>query len=479
MDRREFLERAALTGAGVALTTAALRSGDTGTNVEASDEARRRRRENLDSRPNVLLILTDDQPYYMMRYMEAVRERLIARGLKFTNAYVATPLCGPARAAILTGRWPHTTGLVRTSAAYERLKESQYEEDTIAVRLKRAGYDTGFFGKYTNGYDELRVPPGWNRWFAQLEPFNRPDVFEYNSNGDRRTFDRAADNETDVLRERAELFVRNHGRTGPWFCYVCPHSPHGPYYPAPRHAEEFSGALALEGVPSYNEVSVLDKPASVREGRIGAEEAKEIRRDYRGKLRELQEVDDLVAQLTRAISETRQADNTVVIFATDNGEFFGEHRLRAKNQPYEEATRTPLVMRGPGIAEGAICDALASHVDFAPTILELAGVDASERDNMDGRSLVRLFGGEVPPDWRRYLLVENPERGWDLVKNGRYAYVEWETGDLEMYDTVEDPYQLDGTIGSRIKEERARSLAERLALLRKCSGDSCRTAEST
>ena len=458
MNRREFLEL------GAAAVTSLFSLGRAWS-VEAEP-----------SRPNVLLILTDDQPYYTLRYMGGVRKRLAAQGLRFANGYVATPICGPARGTLLTGRWSHNTGLTTTTNAYQRIKASGLERDTVARRLKAAGYDTGLFGKYTNGYDELRVPPGWDRWFAMLEPFNRPAAFTFNSNKSKITFDRSRDNETDVIRSRAEAFVRNRGAVRPWFAYVCPHAPHGPYYPAPDHEDEFKHIRPREDIPSYNEADISDKPAVLRRAPITDDQVNSFRQKFQGKLREIQEVDDLVARLVTALSETGQLDRTLIIFATDNGDLFGEHGQGKKNIAYEEASRTPLVVRGPGVVRGQVSDALVSHVDFAPTILELAGADTS---GLDGRSMTPLFSGSVPSDWRRYLLVEALGRGWNLVRDSRYVYIEWESGETEFYDMVNDPYQLDGTVFGAEEEAALEVLRPRLGALKACAGDSCRAAEAS
>jgi arylsulfatase A-like enzyme len=258
------------------------------------------------------VIMTDDQTAASVWAMLAVSTRLSALGTRFSHAFAATPICGPSRGSMLTGKWSHNTGVTNTGIAYRQMKDSRMQADTLATRLKDAGYRTGLFGKYNNDYDELRVPVGWDRWFAMLEPFNREQIYEFDSNGERRTFDRSRDNETDVISNNAEMFIRN-APAGLWFAYVCPHEPHGPYYPAPRHAQEFKGAT--RDPASEGEADLSDKPPRVRsEPTYTDVEEAQNERDYRGKLRELQTVDDMVANLLNALMDTGQLGETLIFF---------------------------------------------------------------------------------------------------------------------------------------------------------------------
>ena len=335
MNRREFL---ALGGAGAAVAGLSL--------AEAMSGGR--------NEPNLLVIITDDQPYYTVSHTKAVASLIRDRGTTFSPyAYVSTPICGPARATLLTGKWSHNTGLTKTAGAYQDLHASIYESDTIATRLKQAGYRTYFGGKYTNGYDGNAIPPGWDAWFAMVEPLNKADSFLYRNSSRTRRYHRVVDNETDVLSVNAERFVRDQaGSSVPWFAYVCPHAPHSSYYPAP-----------------------------------------------------------------------------------------GEHGLHKKNIPYEEACRTPFIVRGPGVRSGFKSSVMVSHTDLPPTLLDLAGALWAD---LDGRSLVPVFsaGGGQPAGWRNEIFVEDLGRGWNMLRTPQWAYVEWDDAEKELYDMEADPYQL-------------------------------------
>ena len=460
MSRRDFF---ALGGAGAAVAGLSL------------TEAMSGRRDQ----PNLLVIMTDDQPYYSVDRTRAVASLVKDRGINFSPyAYVSTPICGPARAALLTGKWSHNTRLTKTAGAYQDLRASIYGSDTVATRLKQAGYSTYFGGKYANGYDGRAVPPGWDEWFAMVEPIEEVDSFLYRDGSRTRRYHRAMDNETDVLSADAERFVRDQaGSSVPWFAYVCPHAPHSAYHPAPRHAEELSNT-SLRDVPSGGEQELKDKPKWVQAERPYTDS--ERRRDaeaYRGKLRELQEVDDMVRRLVDALAQTVQLKNTFVFFLTDNGYLLGEHGLHKKNVPYEEASRTPFIVRGPGLPRGFVSSVMVSHMDLPPTLLDLA--DAFWAD-LDGRSLVPVFsaGGERPAGWREEVLVEDLGRGWNMLRTPRWAYVEWDEGEKELYDMYTDRYQLRSVHGEADKADLIARLSARLDTLKGCSGDSCRAADT-
>ena len=171
--------------------------------------------------PNLLVIITDDQPYYTVSHTKAVASLIRDRGTTFSPyAYVSTPMCGPARATLLTGKWSRDR-TYQTAGAYQDLHASIYESYTIATRLKQAGYSTYFRGKYTNGYDGNAIPSGWDAWFAMVEPINKADSFLYRNSSRTRRYNREVHNETDVLSVNAERFVRDQaGSSVPWFAYV-------------------------------------------------------------------------------------------------------------------------------------------------------------------------------------------------------------------------------------------------------------------
>ena len=185
----------------------------------------------------------------------------------------------------------------------------------------------------------------------------------------------------------------------------------------------------------------------------------------------------MVRHLMDALAQTNQLKNTFVFFLTDNGFLFGEHGLHKKNIPYEEASRTPFIVRGPHLPSGFKSSVMVSHTDLPPTLLDLAG--ASWVD-LDGRSLVPVFsaGGERPVGWRDEVFVEDLGRGWNMLRTPRWAYVEWDDGEKELYDMYTDRYQLRSLHAEADKADLIARLSTRLDTLKACSGDSCRTADT-
>jgi arylsulfatase A-like enzyme len=236
--------------------------------------------------------------------------------------------------------------------------------------------------------------------------------------------------------------------------------------------------MSLRDVPSGGEQGLSDKPQWVQaEKPYTDSERQRYTEAYRGKLRGLQEVDDMVRRLVDALAQTNQLENTFIFFLTDNGYLLGEHGLHKKNVPYEEASRTPFIVRGPNLPSGLESSVMVSHTDLPPTLLDLAGAYWAD---LDGRSLVPVFsaGGERPAGWRAEVLVEDLGRGWNMLRTHRWAYVEWDDGEKELYDMNTDRYQLRSVHAEPDKAFLVARLSARLDTLKGCSGDSCRTADT-
>ncbi len=433
-----------------------------------------------DPRPNVLIILTDDEPLAASAYMPKLQERVVSKGLSFSRAYITTPVCGPSRATMFSGRYAHSHGIADHDRHASRVKDSGLMRDTYATRLQDAGYRTGLFGKFTNGYGSQCprwVPPGFSRWFARTRPTGG-GCYEINEDGNIKESCR---NWGVLTAETAESFIRNSQKMGvPWLCVASLESPHAPYTPTEKHAHDFDG-VPLPWTPSFDEADVSDKPAWMQEQpRLSDAEKADLRRTYEGQLEELQDVDDAIVRFDIALEETGQAENTVVVYLTDNGYLLGEHRLASKGVVYEPAVRTPLYVRGPGIPVGSR-DALVANVDLAATVCSLAGEPAPAES--EGRSLVGLFGGEDVP-WREALLLEWPASdwlsgsSWAAVRTASRVYVEHDTGEVELYDMDVDPYQMVSLHDDPDRAEELKSLSAKLEGMRNASGESLRAAET-
>lgn len=442
--------------------------------------------EGSETRPNIILVITDDQPISSVSYLPELNARLIERGVTFRNSYTTTPVCAVSRASTLRGQYAHNTNIIKNDNAAERFRSLGLAGDTLGTRMREAGYLSGFFGKFLNSYHAVSgwEPPGWDRWMGLVSPLDESGPHDFNVDGNVRTISGLL---SSVLTSKAIEFMQHSVEAGaPFIALLCPTAPHGPYGPAPRHEHAFDG-VPLPWVPSFNEADVSDKPEWVRSiPPLTLSEQAEIRRVWEMKLEELLSVEDMLAGLDAFLEDSGEMGNTHVIYTTDNGFFLGEHRLSAKGHLYEEAVRVPLAWRGPGVQERAQRDELVSNVDLMPTLLDLAGAQPPEY--CDGRSLAPLLRGETPP-WRDALLLEwlsPPDRfsatTWSAVRTlgdtlGNALYAEHSTGERELYDLTSDAYELENLANSGEYASRMEAMRTRLAALEGCAGQTCRTAE--
>ena len=417
------------------------------------------------ARPNIVLILSDDQRVDMMGAMPTVRTRLVDRGVTFRNAYVVDPLCCPSRATILRGQYSHTTRIYGISRPYGGagvFKDRGLDRSTIATWLQAAGYRTGMIGKYLNGYDSTSsVEPGWSVWNALVDTTEQDQYYGYrlNTNGHTTSFGTSPeDYSTDVLAGRADDFIRTTPANKPLFLYFAPTAPHLPAEPAPRHLDDprCSGAANTGYVPgqtgsppSFNEADLGDKPGWV--GRKDLLDAAAQSATWVQICRTLLAVDDAVRTIVNALADTGRINDTLIVYTSDNGLLRGEHRLLYKKAAYEESIRVPMVMRYDGMTpRGATEDRFALNVDLARTFADAAGVQPGV--HQQGKSLLRLFGGSAI-DWRKQFLVEHADppggAGGDryvptycAIHGPRFVYVALTTGEEELYDLRTDPYQL-------------------------------------
>jgi N-acetylglucosamine-6-sulfatase len=459
-----------------------------------------------EERPNVVVVMTDDQTVESLRVMPRLDRFVRAKGVEFASSFASNPLCCPSRATFLTGQYPHNHGVLRNVApngGYAQLDG----RNTLPVWMQRAGYATVHIGKYLNGYgreDPTEVPPGWDEWRGSVDPTTYSMYgFTLNENGALTTYgdpdvvDPAA-YQTDVYRQKAvDVIERRAPDQRPFFLSVAPLAPHGESdlgvddppdgEPGPRAAPRHEGAFAAEPLPlppSYNEADVSDKPAEIQAlTPIGPNAGEDIAKRYRNRLETLLAVDDMVGALITALRRAGELDETLFVFTSDNGFLHGEHRLRqGKQQAYEESIRVPLLMRGPGLPEGATRTQPVANVDLAATILDYAGAEAER--TIDGRSLRRI-AAEPSLEPGRAILIENwcgvreecfdPEvPRYRAVRTHRYLYAERPTGEAELYDLASDPYQLESKHADPAYAGVRLALSRLLRDLATCEGAGCR-----
>ena len=454
-------------------------------------------------RSNILFILGDDLRASDLERMPNTQSLLVNQGVKFTKPWVTRSLCCPSRATILRGQYAHNHNVwvnVEPSGGFWNFLDQGHENSTVATWLNAAGYDTILIGKYLNRYGLDRngnyaptthVPPGWDYWHAWQGTYGGTDTsYKLNENGRIVTYNRSQIHDTDLHARTAEDFIRDTAGNGPFFMYLAPNAPHDPAYFAPRHANLFS-STPLPRPSSFNEADVSDKPRWVRnKSRLSPTEVSRLTTFYRKRLRALQSVDEMVERLVNALRATGKLSNTYIVLASDNGIYLGEHRLQAKGAAYNAAPRVPLLIRGPGVPRGVTRSQMALNNDLAPTFASWAGVRPP--GFVDGRSLAPLLSARQPASWRSAFLVEhrrsNEEFGYvraipnySAVRTARYNYVEYGTGEKELYDLNADPTELtniyNGASQTLLSELKARLEALKVCTRADTSATSCRRAE--
>jgi len=443
------------------------------------------------SRPNIVFILIDDlrwdelgcagHPFIKTPNID----RIAREGAMFRNAFMTTPLCSPSRASFLTGQYAHTHGItdnVDRSAASHKLV-------TFPLLLQQSGYETAFIGKWHMGNDDS-PRPGFDRWvsFKGQGTYLDPDI-----NEDGKAV-RSAGYITDLLNSYAGQFIRGR-RDKPFLIYLAHKAIHPEltqnndgsvnlgdserFIPAERHRNLYAGKI-LPRRPNAQRAPA-GKPALERQiGNLPPLGASTGTPDEAvlGRQRTLMAIDDGIGEIFKALKETGQLDKTVIVFASDNGYFYGEHGLSVERRlAYEESIRMPLLVRYPQIIKaGTVRNGFALNIDLAPTLLSMAGVTVP--GNMQGRSLVPLLKSERGK-WRDSFLIEYYsdrvmprilQMGYKAVRNGRWKYIHYLEleGMDELYDLKTDPYEMKSVINQpgsekaldQMKKEMERLLEE-------------------
>jgi arylsulfatase A-like enzyme len=483
-------------------------------------------------RPSFVVIQTDDQTLDGLyetfsaypgapetRAMPNTLDLIGKRGMTFNRYYVPYPLCCPSRVSLLTGRYSHNNnvrGNNPPNGGYTGFSFRGAATNNIATWLQGAGYRTVHVGKVMNGYGQApysngtEVPPGWSSWYGVVNedqthyyygytlnvngqiqgPYGDSGSWETREYGVRDDFTCPLEpingpclHVTDQLTSIAHGEMLATPREQPFYVqldYTAPHGdfrrPAGPE-PAPRHYDWFKGARHPHSrAEGFDEGNVTDKPRFIRDApHLTPTEKRIYRVYYQKQLDSLRSVDDGVKVIVDTLGQLGRLRNTYVIFTSDNGFFFGEHRLLGgKFLAYEPATHMPFLIRGPGIKQGSETGELAANIDVAPTLLELAGVEATK--SIDGRSLVPYLGDPELRS-RRPILFESfvetndvesngaishsgarnrsarrgdgasasllaPPKDYAGIRLGPYKYIAWPTGEKELYNINEDPNEL-------------------------------------
>lgn len=385
--------------------------------------------------PNLLIVLSDDQRFDTMEYMPLSQAQIFDQGTTFLRAYATTSSCCPSRASLLTGKYAHNHGV--------HLNQDPLEQPTFPEDLHAAGYFTGLVGKYLNSWNGAPRPEfdSWVSFEGGSSPYFDPRL---NVQGEWMDLEGYM---TYLLRDFALEFLDQALESGqPFFLLFAPTAPHEPSNPAPGD-EDLYPDLPRHRPPSFNEEDVSDKPLWLQEyDPFSQERIRAVDELRRRQLQALNALDGSVASLLARLEEAGELDDTFVVYLSDNGYFWGEHRrYRGKGYAWEESIHIPFAIRYPPLAQPLRQDShLVAVMDLAPTIYELAGLPAPP--GMDGASLLPLLRGEDA--WRDRLMIENWNRFGPYlgVRSERYLYVEWENDLPELYDTESDPYQLENRV---------------------------------
>jgi N-acetylglucosamine-6-sulfatase len=447
------------------------------------------------ARPNVVVLMTDDQTLASLSSMPQTNALLAAPGTVFEQTTSTFPLCCPSRATALTGQYSHNHQIVHNVGDFGGHRKLSHA-NTLPVWLQGAGYRTMHVGRYLNGYEYSDgVPPGWDEWHGapHSAAFNYYD-WRVNENGSLVEYpvkEHPGEYLTDYHGRRASELIE-HAAPGeqPFYLqvwFVAPHTarprdPDDPRglstpSPAPRHRDAFAGA-PMPRPPSFDEAAVLDKPQIVADRPLlDPATIAAIEESWQQEQESLLAVDDAVARIVSTLERTGELANTLIVYTSDNGYMHGEQRIKAgKVWPYEPSTRIPLIMRGPGVPAGLRDTRPVANIDVAPTIVDAA--DAQAQRVLDGRSLYDLMA-DPGVWWGRDILIENGRGansvpGYRGIRTGRFVYVQHlTTGEYELYDLERDPYQLDNLDGVPGYYAVQRDLARRLRLLRRCAGRGC------
>jgi N-acetylglucosamine-6-sulfatase len=471
------------------------------------------------ARPNVVLLVTDDQTVRDMLAMQRTEAHIGGGGVTFARAYASFPLCCPSRITLQTGQHAHNHGILGNTppaGGYGKFND----KNALPVWLQTAGYRTVHIGKMPNGYGSTAPVqagfgpyPEGGEFYGFIGPGSAYTGFFLNENGEPIGYNQD-EYQTDVYAIKAAKAIDDHATLfpgSPLYMQVQFFAPHDPNTAAIRHQGYFASA-PLPVDKSYNEKDIRDKPPWVRRiKRLGGGLRSKIATRYRGRLETLLAVDEAINSIMNTLATRGMLSNTYVIFTSDNGFMQGQHRLhQGKFVPYEPSIQVPLMIRGPGITPGGVSKTLVSNVDVTATILD--ATDAVPGLVQDGRSLLPYAVDPALKSTRPILLETGPPgaigeiatasggkrrariskyvKNLDLdgaaqiartitapryraIRTNRYLLVKYGDGGRELYDMREDPLQIDSVYQDRRYVTVRKWLIKRLASLQPCIGTGC------
>jgi arylsulfatase A-like enzyme len=467
-------------------------------------------------RPNIIYIMTDDHAAHAIgAYGSRVNktpnlDRLAREGALLTSVFATNSICTPSRAAILTGQYSHLNGVT----VFNRFDSSRM---TVAHVLQQGGYYTGMIGKWHLGSD----PVGFDRWEILPGQGAYNDPVLYTASGEKTYTGQYA---TDVITDLGIDFLAKRPRNKPFLLMMHHKAPHRPWQPAESHAAHFAGQHIPEPVTFWDSYETRTDALHENQQRVATDltnrdlkltpppdlegpalakwlgakpdsvtvvrDAKNVtltgevlarwkyQRYMKDYLATVQSVDDSVGRVLAFLDKSALAKNTIVIYTSDQGFFLGDHGLFDKRFMYEESIRMPFLVRWPArIKPGTKSDAMALNIDFAPTFLDVAGLPPSPE--MQGRSLSPVLLGRTPSDWRTSMYYRYYHDPGDHNTRAHYGVRTrthklicfWKKDQWELFDLVNDPYELHNLYGEPGQEELTASLTRELARLKREARD--------
>jgi arylsulfatase A-like enzyme len=410
-------------------------------------------------RPNIVFMYADDWRWDCLGVVQKEQgdkarfpwletpnlDKLAADSMRFRESFVVNSLCSPGRACVLTSRYSHLNGIIGNS------QPLPVDAANFAKQLQKAGYNTGYCGKYH--MDSQRERPGFDyvaSFIGQGKYVDCPIIFNGKQTPTKGWID-------DVTTGYATKFLDQQTKDKPFFLWLGFKSPHGPRggENLPQRVRGLYADKQSRGVPN------LEVPAIFNRGQQDAPNRprRENKSDdgNRAYMRHITAIDDCVGRVLDALDKNGQAGNTVIIVSSDNGYYLGEHQLGDKRSAYDESLRVPLLIHLPGhdAKRGATSDAVVLNIDYAPTILDLAG--AEPLPEAQGRSLRPHFSAEKLKDWRTsflYQYFKEPNFVSPTVLALRSVthklitypgHDEW----TEVFDLAKDPYELNNLVDDK------------------------------
>ncbi len=415
-----------------------------------------------DRKPNILFILSDDHRWDVLGavghpFIQTPNlDRLAGEGILFQNSFVTTSICSPSRASFLTGQYAHRHGVINNVSHWNN------ENVTFLELLKAGGYDTAFIGKWhmpgklpeLRGLDEFvtfTIEKGQGRYW------NCPLIENGVEVSPREPYI------TDELTRRALEYI-DQKHENPFCLYLSLKAAHHNWSP-PKETEDLYSDVKFE-LPEE-----ADNMVGYTNGNMLLGYLQPVDQVYRKYCQVVTSIDNHVGQVLNRLDELGLSNNTIVVYAGDNGYLFGEHRKVDKREPYEESIRIPFIVRYPGFIPdpGRRAEQMVLNIDLAPSLLDAAGLPIPE--NMDGESFFPILDSSSAPGrqmWLYEMFKDFPQRTPPInaVRTNRYIYIEYERSrPFELFDVMKDPRQRHNLMGTPEGDRLLPELKRQLRLL--------------